>query len=245
MNESRKRFAGRRIIVTGAASGIGLATAGALVGEGALVGSLDRTQTTIAGEHASAVVDLADAHAAYTAVETVARQLGGIDGVVCCAGVACGTPLADLDIDEWNRVMAINLTAPYVVARAALPWLRQARAAAIVNVGSATALLPSALAGAAYAASKGGLVVFTKALAAELAPHIRVNAVCPGLTDTPLMSHVLHSAADAAREAVGNYALRRAALPAEISDAILFLLGPESSFVNGVALAVDGGRTYH
>lgn len=249
MVDSHKKFDGRRILVTGGASGIGLATVRALVGQGARVVVLDRAFPEESqgsdGSVTQLTVDLTDPKQAIATVGMAAEALGGLDGVVNSAGIACGTPIGNLEVEEWNRVMAINLTAPYVISRAAVPWLLKQSGSTIVNVASATAILPSALAGTAYAASKGGVLVFSKALAAELAPNIRVNAVCPGLTDTPLMAHVMRVEGGPPPAVVKPYALGRAAQPEEIAEAILYLSSPDSSFVNGIGLPVDGGRTFH
>jgi NAD(P)-dependent dehydrogenase (short-subunit alcohol dehydrogenase family) len=243
------RFEAKCVLITGAASGIGRATAVAFAREGARVAILDKVGTSEnaapLGSCISIQVDLACPGDVTLAVQRAAETLGKLDSVINCAGVACATRIDDLILEEWNRVLAVNLTAPYLVCRAALPWLRKQQAATIVNVASATALLPSALAGTAYAASKGGVLVFTKALAAELAPHIRVNAVCPGLVDTPLMAHVLHGQSGPPAHMLEAYSLGRAATPEEIASAILYLASTESSFVNGIAFAVDGGRTFH
>ena len=163
--------------------------------------------------------------------------MGGIDGVVNAAGVMLRGRMLDVGIDAWRRVLDINLTGGYIVARACLPWLLEARDATIVNIGSGQALLPNTPGRTAYAASKGGVINLTRSLAAELAPSIRVNSVCPGLVDTPM--------ADGVRTNTGNYAMKRLADPIEIAQAILFLTSRESSYVTGVALAVDGGRSFH
>jgi len=134
-------------------------------------------------------------------------------------------------------VIDVNLTGIYIVVRCCLPWLTKASGATIVNIASGQGLLPNRPEMTAYAASKGGVVNLTRALAAELAPAIRVNSVCPGMVDTPMT-------ADGPRDAT-PYALKRIADPSEIANAILFLTGSESSFVTGAALAVDGGRTFH
>ena len=143
----------------------------------------------------------------------------------------------EVDIAQWRHVLDVNLTGAYIVVRSCLPWLQQAAGATIVNVGSGQSLLPNAPRRTAYAASKGGVLNLTRALAAELAPTIRANTVCPGLVDTP-MANGMHANAR-------NYALKRLAQPDEIARAILFLTSTDSSYVTGAALAVDGGRSFH
>ena len=146
--------------------------------------------------------------------------------------------LAEIDGATWRRVLDVNLTGPYLVARAAVPHLRAAQGdASIVNIASGQALLPNAPDRSAYAASKGGLVNLSRALAAELAPAIRVNSVCPGLVDT--------ATADGVRHNVGNCALRRLADPDESAAAVVFLLSSQASCITGAALAADGGRSFH
>ncbi|CAN5172985.1 SDR family NAD(P)-dependent oxidoreductase [soil metagenome] len=246
-----QRLAGRRILITGAASGIGRATAILFAREGARVAALDRDEAGLAGVSDGSSIrafpcDLLDGAAIDRAVLDAAAWLGGLDGVVNCAGIASNMPLADIDPDQWRRVMAINLDAPYRICRAALPSLRHAQAATIVNVASGQALLPNAPGGSAYAASKAGLLAFTKALGAELAPAIRANVLCPGVVRTPMVSGIL-DAYDNPDDApfVQQYALKRAALPDEMAQALLFLTSAESSYVTGTVLAADGGRTFH
>jgi NAD(P)-dependent dehydrogenase (short-subunit alcohol dehydrogenase family) len=147
-----------------------------------------------------------------------------------------------MGLEDWNRVLAVNLTAPFLLCREAIPHLRQAGGGTIVNVASGQGLVPSAPGLSAYAASKGGLVTFSKAMALELAPDIRVNAICPGVVDTPLLPPQMREAAGAPES---GYALKRVGEPEEIAAGILFLTSRESAFVTGIALAVDGGRTYH
>jgi len=149
-----------------------------------------------------------------------------IHGSVLTVGVAA-----------WQRVIDVNLTGTYIVVRCCLPWLLKAPGATIVNIASGQGLLPNTPNMTAYAASKGGVVNLTRALAAELAPTIRVNSICPGMVDTPMTAGL-------PRE-VNRYAMQRIAQPLEIAQAVLFFTAPESSFVTGAALAVDGGRTFH
>lgn len=145
--------------------------------------------------------------------------------------------VGDFDAAGWRRILDVNPTGTYIVVRACLPWLTQATGATIVNIGSAQGLLPNAPGFTAYAASKGGVVNLSRALAAELAPAIRVNCICPGMVDTLM--------ADGYGANVGNYALRRLADPLEIARAILFLTSTDSSYVTGATLAADGGRSFH
>lgn len=245
------RLEGRKILVTGAASGIGRATAELFAAHGASVAWLDYQKQMLSEAVGSSggvpiVADLASELDTIAAVQMAAEQLGGLDGVVNCAGVSASSRLTDLSLSIWNRMMLINLTAPYVICRAALPWLLKATDATIVNVVSGQALLPNSPGGSAYAASKAGLTAFTKSIAAELAPSVRVNAVAPGIVATPMMGKAFQGYDDPNdAPIVAQYALKRVARPEEIAEAILFLISTASSYVTGTVLAVDGGRTFH
>lgn len=242
------RLMGRNIMVTGAASGIGLATARKLAAEGATLALLDRDGVALerlAGELGAhwAMLDLPDEAAIDRAVADAAARMGGIDGLVNVAGIGGSmTRLGEMTLDDWNRVIGVNLTAPFLMMRAVLPHMQAARRGTVVNVSSGQGLMPSAPGMSAYCASKGGLVIFSKAMALELAPMIRVNCVCPGVVDTPLLPEAMR---EAARQPGSPYALKRVGEAEEIADAIAFLTSDESSFITGTALAVDGGRTYH
>jgi NAD(P)-dependent dehydrogenase (short-subunit alcohol dehydrogenase family) len=143
-------------------------------------------------------------------------------------------------------MIAVNLTGTFVCVQAAVPLLRQAERASIVNIASGVGLLPTDGGSTAYVASKGGVIAMTRTMAAELAPKIRVNAVCPGAVETPMTDGTLRDASGAVIPAiVSRYALGRPAAPEEIAAGIMFLMSHESSFVTGINLAVDGGRTYH
>lgn len=248
---NQKRLAGRKVLITGAASGIGHATAVRFAAEGASVAMLDvqdpASASSVPNDAVCIKVDLLDRPKLVSAVETAAERLGGIDGVVNCAGVSGGRPIEDLDPEWWDRVMGINLTAPFLVCRTAVPHLRKAEGATIVNVASGMALLPTAPGMTAYSGSKGGLISFTKALAFELAPKIRVNAILPGVVNTPMAAATVLAKYDNPDDApfVRNYALNRVGKPDELANAILFLTSSESSYVTGTAMAADGGRTYH
>jgi NAD(P)-dependent dehydrogenase (short-subunit alcohol dehydrogenase family) len=239
------RLAGRKILITGGVSGIGRATAALFQREGAGVAVLDRAPGDWQGIFAP--VDVADAASVQQAVRTAEAALGGLDGVVNAAGIFSAAGLADTSADLFSRTLAVNLMGTFLVVQATAPiLLASGSAATIVNIGSGVGITPTGPGSTAYVASKGGVIAMTKALAMELAPSVRVNVVCPGAVDTPMTQGFLRDAAGVVDPALANrYALRRPAVAAEIAAAILFLTSAESSFVTGIALPVDGGRTFH
>jgi NAD(P)-dependent dehydrogenase (short-subunit alcohol dehydrogenase family) len=245
----------RRLIVSGGASGIGLAVARMAVARGARVALLDRDTVALAdavrllGEAALALeCDVSDAPAVRTAVDRAAQWLGGVDALVNSAGIDALKSLEATSDEEWARVLAVNLTGPMLVCRATLPYLRAAGGGSIVNIASGAGLrpLPNRT---AYCASKAAVIMFGKSLAIETAADgIRVNAVCPGAIDTPLFRTSYENADDPERalaEIRERYALGRIAAPEEVAEAVLYLSGPGASYITGTALAVDGGRTFH
>jgi NAD(P)-dependent dehydrogenase (short-subunit alcohol dehydrogenase family) len=236
------RLQGRRILITGAASGIGQRTAELFAAEGAALTLLDcdrKRLASVARETGGTAVeaDVTQEPSVTRAVEQGASAMGGIDGVVNAAGIVIHGSVLDVGLADWKLVLDVNLTGTYIVVRCCLPWLAKAPFATIVNIASGQGLLPNNPGMTAYAASKGGVVNLTRALAAELAPSIRVNSLCPGMVDTPMTAGLERD--------LDRYALGRIAEPLEIAQAILFLTSTESSFVTGAALAIDGGRTFH
>jgi len=236
------RLQSRRILITGAASGIGRRTAELFAEEGAALTLLDcdrKRLADVARETGGLAVeaDVTQEALVARAVERGATAMGGIDGVVNAAGIVIHGSVLDVGVADWQLVLGVNLTGTYIVVRCSLPWLAKARFGTIVNIASGQGLLPNIPNMTAYAASKGGVVNLTRALAAELAPSIRVNSVCPGMVDTPMTAGLPRD--------LKRYALGRISDPLEIAQAILFLTGTESSFITGAALAADGGRTFH
>lgn len=237
-----RRLTGRRIVVTGAASGIGRATAELFAAEGAVVACLDRNAAA-AAEVANAIggyaiaADITDEGDVTTATSRIQDRLGGIDGLVNAAGIMATGSVEDMPVALWRKIIDVNLIGTYLVTKSSVPLLRRNESGTIVNIASAQGLLPNVADHTAYAASKGGVVNLSRALAAELSPQIRVNAVCPGMVGTPM---AIGNRGDAA-----NYAMKRVARPDEIASAILFLTSEESSYVTGATLAVDGGRSFH
>lgn len=241
------RLAGRRILVTGAASGIGRAIAELFIRAGAHVAALDRRQPeALPGASTLSITceaDITDPQAVERAVQQAVDAFGGLDGVVNAAGIA-NTDWADaVSLEDWKRVIDVNLTGTFNVSRAALPHLRAAGAGTIVNLSSGQGLQPFKQR-SAYAASKAGVIAFSKCIAMEWAPQVRVNTICPGAVDTPMVR--AGYAPEVLRTQVGpRYALERIGEPQEIAMAALYLSSAESSFVTGIVLAVDGGRSYH
>ena len=245
------RMSGRKLLITGGASGIGRATAMLCATEGAAVSVLDRSgdaANTVAADikgHAF-VVDVADPASVNSAVERAAAAMGGLDGVVNAAGIFSSEGLTDTTPDLFNKIMTVNVTGTFMVIRAAERFLRAAASGSVVNIGSGVGLKPTGPGSTAYVASKGGVIAMTRALAMELAPKIRVNVVCPGMVDTAMTEgFIRNNHGDLRPELAGLYALGRAASAEELARAIVFLLSEEASFITGIALPVDGGRTYH
>jgi NAD(P)-dependent dehydrogenase (short-subunit alcohol dehydrogenase family) len=241
---------GKCIIVTGAASGIGLACAARLIGEGArVVGAdlLDYPGRPSDGSGKPAADDVWD----FRPVDVADEDSGGpIDGLVNAAGVAGGGPVHMLPKDEWDRVVGINLTGTYLVAKhtikkmLAQPAVGGSRGS-VVTVASIEGLEGTA-GGSAYSASKGGVVLLTKSMAIDYAGRgIRVNAVCPGFIDTPMTQRVFDGPGmeEARSSAIGEHKIRRLGRPEEIAAAAAFLLSDDASFITGHALPVDGGFT--
>ena len=244
-------FAGRRMLVTGGAKGIGKAAALRFLAGGAQVACLDMDEAALAELERGFIAlkaDVTDTASVEKAVAEAAARMGGLDGVVNSAGVDLQSSLEDMTDAAWERLIAVNLTGPMKICRAAVPFLRAAGGGTIVNVSSGAGLQPLKFR-SAYSASKAGLQMFSKSLAMELAEAgIRVNVVCPGAVETPLFRSSIAEGEtgevqlDAVR---ARYALARIAEPDEIAAGIAFLSSTEASYVTGVALAVDGGRTFH
>jgi NAD(P)-dependent dehydrogenase (short-subunit alcohol dehydrogenase family) len=234
---------GKAAIVTGAANGIGAAVAELLRERGAKVCGVDVQAAT----HAEVSVqgDVSQPAVCAEAVASAVDAFGRLDILVNSAGIQRYGNVVDTPEDEWDRVIAVNLTAMFLMAKHAMPHLLASGAGSVVNVASVQGF--AAQRGVvAYSASKGGVIAMTRAIAVDHAPIVRANCVCPGSVDTPM----LRSAAELFGEGDPERALKswgamhpmgRVAEPREVAETVAFLASEASSFITGAALLVDGG----
>jgi len=235
-------------LVTGAARGIGLATARRFLADGWQVALLDidgdnlqRTCDAIGRPDVTLALtcDVADVAGVGRAIDRLAGRYGRLDALVNNAGIAIFKPILDVTYEDWQRVLAVNLTGPFLCAQAAAPLMRDSGGGAIVNITSISGLRASTLR-TAYGTSKAGLAHLTQQQAIEFAPlGIRVNAVAPGPVDTAMAKSVHTPDIRAAyHDAIP---LNRYGLEEELAEAIFFLCGDRASYITGQTLAVDGG----
>jgi len=253
-------MAGRVALITGGGGGIGEATGRLFAEEGGAVALVDRDRDAVMAATAGIIAahtgvgvlpiaaDLSQEPDAQRAVDEAVERFGKLDCVVNVAGMRLYTPLAEAEAKEWDAILGVNVLAAAYICKAAIPHLRAARGATVVNVSSVYGLMGRVGMGQ-YDTTKAAILGFTRALAVEEAPHgIRVNAVCPGGTITPY--HVKRAAAKGVSEAElrtsragDNGLLGRWAEPREIAYPILFLSCQESSFITGTTLMVDAGKS--
>lgn len=245
-----RRFEGRVVLVTGAASGIGRATALRLAEEGARLLCADvngdgaEATAQAVPDGAAMRIDVADAAACEAAVAEAGRRFGRLDGLANVAGVGSFGHAAATSDAEWQRVIGINLTGVFQMTRAALPAIEAANGA-IVNIASAAGLVATPYA-AAYSASKSGVVGLTRSVAAEYARRgVRVNAICPGAVDTPLIAGGFDAIDGVDMDLFGRMTplIGPTARPEDVAAAVAFLLSDDARFITGATLAVDGGQT--
>lgn len=248
------RLEGKVCIVTGAASGIGAATARRFAEEGGTVVGFDlgepvgddwQKATELAPGHLLLQGDVRDEAALIDVAQQTLSQFGRIDVLMNAAGVGAGGPVHLLDADAWDQCMDINLKGTFLACKAVLPDMIQRGSGSIINVASVEGI-EGFEGGSVYNASKGGVVLLTKNMAMDYGRKgIRVNAVCPGFIDTPLLQGLfgVEGMAQIAERVKAAHQLGRFGRPVEIANGALFLASEEASFVSGHSLVIDGGFT--
>jgi 3-oxoacyl-[acyl-carrier protein] reductase len=238
-------LAGRTALVTGAAGGIGKACAAAFVAEGArvVVADLDRDGVEAAsreiGAAAASPLDVTDAADVERLVSHVEDTFGSLDVLVTCAGVFHATPFDEITPDEWDRIQAVNLKGTFLACQAAVKSMIPRRKGRIVTVASLAGQVGGLAAGAAYAASKAGVVGLTKSVARFAGPHgITVNCVNPGVIDTPMITAWPPDVRD---RTVGATPMGRVGTPEEVAAVVAWLASDGAAFVHGAHVDVNGG----
>jgi len=247
-------LSGKAALITGGAAGIGRATALLLAREGAIVAIAD--MNVEAGQSVVAEITQAGGRAIFEPADVTRvadckrvtqrtiNEFGQIDVLFNNAGIIRRATILDLTEEDWDRVMAVNVKAIYLLSREVIPQMQKQGGGSIVNTASGWGLAGGAKA-AAYCASKGAVVQLTKAMAVDHGPqNIRVNCICPGDTDTGMLRNEAHQLGEASDRFLSDAAKRplgRVGSPEEIAQAVLYLASDASSFVTGTALVIDGG----
>ena len=246
------KLQGRVAIVSGAASGIARATAIVFAGEGAKVMAVDRDadglkQTvdeirTAGGQAESCSVDVSKSAEVQAAVRATLERFGDLHILFNGAGILAYGTVLETPEDVWNRIMAVNLTGTFLFCRAVLPHMLEKGRGAIINVASTTGAHDACAHAAAYVSSKGGVTLLTRSMGIDYARlGIRVNAICPGPTDTPMLRKALTP--EQLSTFALSYPMGRLGQPEELAKAAVFLASDDASFVTGALLYVDGGQT--
>jgi NAD(P)-dependent dehydrogenase (short-subunit alcohol dehydrogenase family) len=245
------RLAGRVAVITGAASGIGLATARRFAAEGAFVVAVDLNEEgidAVAKELGGAAIacDVTDEERVRLLYEQVATAHGRVDIAFNNAGISPpdDDSILDTGLDAWERVQRVNLTSVYLCCKYAIPhMLRQGRGS-VINTASFVALIGAATSQISYTASKGGVLAMTRELGVQFARQgVRVNALCPGPVNTPLLKELFAKDPERAARRLVHVPMGRFAEPAEIAAAVAFLASDDSSFMTANTFVVDGGIT--
>jgi NAD(P)-dependent dehydrogenase (short-subunit alcohol dehydrogenase family) len=240
-------LSGKRVVITGGASGIGAATVARFLVEGARVMVIDRDE---AGCHASearhpsldgaVVADVSDHDAVLRAFDAVDERMGGLDVLVNNAGISIRHAFLEMTVDEWRTVMRVNLSGVFYVAQQAARRMKAAGSGVILNMGSTNGLVGYPFY-ADYNASKAGVIELTRSMALELAPAVRVNAVCPGYVMTPMQEAEYTPEMIAAVNA--KIPLGRHGRPEEVAALFAFLASDEAPFISGQTVVIDGAET--
>ena len=246
-----KTFDKKVIYITGASAGIGYATAELCLKKGATVIITGRDNENLKNAEKKLLkissnviahnVDVSDEPQIINSLQGVYKSCGKIDGLVNNAPSIHTGKIIDLDLSAWKTNFKANLDAVFLTTKTVLPWMIEAKKGAIVNVASVVGLKGVAFM-SAYGAAKAGLINFSRASAVEAAPNVRVNCVIPGAVHTPATERAI-PVKEMMDETIKTIPMKRIAKPIEIAHPIVFLLGPEASFITGASLVVDGGKT--
>lgn len=243
-----KRFDGKVVLVTGAGGGIGLATVKRFAQEGGTVvaGILDASQRPAIKGYDSVLLDVRSEQAWDEALAHVSKNHGGLDVLVNNAGISPTGTAEETSWELWDEVMAINLRGTFMGCKKAIPLIRTRGGGAIVNLASINAIRGNNRL-VAYAATKGGVLAMTMSLALDhIGEHIRVNCVCPATIDTDMARGMMRETgnAEAAMQSIiAKHPIGRMAQPEEVASTIAFLASSDASFMTGLAIPVDGGRS--
>jgi NAD(P)-dependent dehydrogenase (short-subunit alcohol dehydrogenase family) len=244
-----QRFEGRVAVITGGASGIGLATARRLASEGAkvVIGDLTPESGKAAADEVDGLfvqADVTDAEQVENLYRTTAEQFGTIDVAFNNAGISPpeDDSILTTGIDAWERVQRVNLTSVYLCCKAVLPYMQAQGKGSIVNTASFVAVMGAATSQISYTASKGGVLAMSRELGVQFArENIRVNALCPGPVNTPLLKELFAKDPERAARRLVHVPVGRFAEPEEIAAAVAFLASDDASFITASQFLVDGG----
>jgi len=241
MKNSGPALQGRVAVVTGGGRGIGKGIAGKLAAAGAdvIVGDIDMAQAQLTADELSrknkkvmaAQIDVCREESVAELITRALDEFGNVDILINNAGIMFRTRLMDISVDEWERILQVNLTGPFLCTKAVIPVMKKNGFGRIVNISSSAGRSVSTLGGVHYTASKAGLLGLTRAVAKEVAPFgITVNAVCPGLIDTQM-----------ARETTTPFPIKRLGSSEEIGDLVVFLCSENASYITGASVDINGG----
>jgi len=245
-----RELEGRKAIVTGGGRGIGRAIAARLTGAGAevMIADIDGWQAEKTAKELrrksvsiiAAQVDVTEEKSVKRMMERALKEFSKLDILINNAGIMFRTRIQDITLEEWQKIMQVNLSGPFLCTQAALPLMKKNGYGRVVNISSSAGRSVSTLGGAHYTASKAGLLGFTRAVAKEMAPFgITVNAICPGLIDTQMARDT--TTKEELERFINSFPIRRLGSPEEIGDLVVFLCSEKASYITGASIDINGG----